>query len=223
MKTITQTDINRVCEILKENQSLTSYEDLIKKLQETPIIPSLYVLTYLKKVNDLMDSCKIKNAKRMEFDLEKWKKALQMNHELELGAFIETTDTLEGAFWLIYHALDRQNKFCDWDDSKAIQTKKGRCEEDNHLENIEEPIVPLTELQQKNFDKISEKHGAYYAKEKYLDNFNPSDQELKVIHGWDEDSAKLIQNEIYYICSACSEALANGDGGMPICDSEIGE
>ena len=196
MDDISQKQINQIITILQADKS-EEVTKLVNALKNTDIIPAMYMMVYIKKINGLMEKCKLKDEKRMKFDMEAWKKIMQQNYQLELDAFIDTPEKLDGAYWLVYHAIERLNMFCDYDDSKAPLTKRGRCECEYHDEWMEE------ENKQEGMEK------------------NPV-TDLTVTHGFDEDSAKILHNEVYYICKHCSKVGEEQDGGYPVCDTEVG-
>ncbi len=198
MDQISQKQINKIITILEADKSEEVIK-LINALKKADIIPAMYMMVYIKKINGLMKKCEIKNNEmKLRHDIEQWKKILDQNYQLELNAFIDTPEKFSGAFWLVYHAIERLNKFCDFDDSNAPPTKRGRCECEYHEEWMEE------ENKKEGMEK------------------NPV-TDLTVTHGFDEDSAKMLHDEAYYICKHCSKVGEEQDGGYPVCDTEVGE
>ena len=224
MDQISQKELDKVVRFIKNSDyQADDIQKIADKISKADIIPAMYMMVYVKKVYELMKKCEKKDTKRLEFDHEKWKEIMKMNYQLEIETFTDTPDTFEGAFWMAYHAVDRLNKFCDYDDSKASPTKMGRCENpDDHFENVDEPIVTLTTEGKKEYDEYALKNGVYQAMKKFPDYFNPV-TELTAVNGFDEDSAKMLHSEVYYICKHCINANEEQDGGNPVCDSEVGE
>lgn len=234
MDQISQKQINRIIEILEGENRTEETIDLANTLKAAEIIPAMYVLTYLKVIDGIRKKTQVldessetsKKYKYKKDDYESFIEELKKHWQLGISYFIDTPEKFETAMSFLYNALERKDMFCDYDDSKAAPTKIGRCENpDDHYEAIDyKPIVPLSEEQQKRFDELCEKENMSVVMDskEFIEHFNPSNQELVAVHGWDEEAAKLLHREVYYICKHCQKQGENGDGGYPICDTELG-
>lgn len=120
---------------------------------------------------------------------------------------------------MIFNALEREGKICDFRDSVNSDKKFGRCQSDEHYEVIDdEPVIPLTEDEQKEFDKLREDgNGEEY--DKLIDKFNP-ETELELTLGQDIDTSKFDDNDTYYVCSKCIEYIRDNGDCEVSCDME---
>ena len=124
MECISQKDIDETIEILKTNK----HNKLAKKLKEADIIPKLYVEAYIESLrNNLKD---IKDPDELGMLSENVPK-------LQLYQIEYSTNKLEAVKSILYNALERKGKFCDFNDSKFHDTvKRGVCQCEDHDSNL---------------------------------------------------------------------------------------
>jgi hypothetical protein len=176
-----------------------------KKEELTPT-QHKYIATYIQRLN--LEVQKIKSIEELD----------KIPHQL--GMFYLKDDApLDILKRALYHAMERKDLICTYDDTKNPKNIRGRCSGENHFENVEESIH-LTDREQKKFDRINEKKGWDAACGAFIDKFNPK-QKLDLVLGYDDDNAKLIENEPNYICPTCMEELNDNADGMVSCDMEI--
>jgi predicted RNA-binding protein (virulence factor B family) len=206
MENISQKDINRAVQLLKDNLMF----EVADAIEKADIIPKLYVYTYFKKVKQELGT----NIERDELQT-------LVDHNSKLGLFFLTDKTLSSVtkiIRLLDNGFEREGKFCDFNDSKfqdKIQIGECQCEE--HNENVGS-IIKLTEDEQKIFDKINETQGWFEACKKFKDKFNPDNQELKPVYFVDEDSAKFEDNPDWW-CETCRDSTEACEIGVS-CDME---
>lgn len=226
MDNISQKSINEIVKILREstaNSNSKQRKVLADELEKAEIIPALYVMTYLQAVNTVRKNTQsIDDEKNMVDDYDKFVQALDHAHTLEMGWLIDDERDFKTIIRFVHQALDRKTQFCDWNDSRLPKTKIGRCEFDEHNEYCDEPLVPLTEVQQITLDRLRKVENFSVLQEKqFQDNYNPEGQELEVLLGWNEESHKLNDDDAHYICKTCMGGVTdNAEGDGPSCDMD---
>lgn len=207
MEGISRKNLNEICKVLETTNNV----ELADTIRDMDIIPKLYAYTYFKKVfselKQLKGDQKSINVDDLEFLSEN-------NSKLQLD-FIKTSTEVNKLFRFLKNGFIREEQFCDFDDSKFLeQTKIGRCESENHLENHYEALIPLTDEQQDKFDEINETKGACESMAMFLENFNPDNQELTAMYYCDEQTKKF-KDKPEWVCRSCADAL-DGD-----CECEV--
>jgi len=220
MEGISRKDLDEICEILemgKYSTSIKHAKELSKKLNDYDIIPKLYAYTYFKKV---FAELKLLRGDGKSIDIDELQQLAENNGKLQLG-FINTSTEANKLAMFLSQGFDREDKFCDFDDSKFHdKTKIGSCQAEDHVESVDEPIIPLTAEEQKDFDMIKDDKGFYEAQLKYASKFNPGNQELTPVYFADEESHKY-NDEPQWICKLCADSLDGGDCDVSVsCDME---
>lgn len=140
--------------------------------------------------------------------------------QLNLGFAPATEKGIEFLKYVLHIAMERKDLICDFNDSKHPLNKIGRCEEPEfHYERATEEIE-LTEKEQIVFDNINDKFGWDEACKHFDDKFNPDDQELTLTLGYDEENAKFIDTESYYVCKKCLNEINENSDGSVCCDMD---
>ena len=138
----------------------------------------------------------------------------------QLGIFkLKEENSLNVLKRAIRNAMDRKDLICDYDDSKHPSESTGKCQDEEHYENVQENYL-LNEEQREVFDKISNKQGWYEACKHFDEILNPENQKLKLTLGYDDDNSKLNDNEPIYICETCMNVLVDNADGMVSCDMD---
>lgn len=140
MEKISQKSINKIIEYLESVVRTEESINLANELKAVEIIPALYVMTYLQAVDKIRRDTQVPDtssdiSKKYKFkkdDYEKFSKAINQQYHLELSHLIDSPEKFEGAMWLLYQALDRKDKFCDYDDTKLAKTMIGKCQYEDH-------------------------------------------------------------------------------------------
>lgn len=221
---------------LKNEKYWQVLEFLDKQVEEKKLAPELllnfktmirdnkYVSTYIRalklkmeNINTLDDLANLQITQRDSKSFaDKIPHEIQNIFEAWSFSAIET-DPVKAVNKLIKDALNREGKICDFRDSVLPETKIGRCESDNHYENVEDS-VELTDEEQEKFDAINEKDGWDSACIAFDDKYNPPNQTLRKTLYSDDDTAKFNDTHAEYICDTCYEDL---DGDCEVsCDME---
>lgn len=256
MENISQKDLDKIVSILEKIKET----ELAERIKSAEIIPALYVMNYLESVDDIRKKSKVidehmkaEGLKRsdgsphMRNDLTTFQKNLNKCHTgLELDYVVRDTEKtdepkFEGMCELLGNALKRKILICDFDDSKFPDTKIGRCENDEHWENIDgTPIIPLPDnlkasldAMTEHWDKIiegtieptkEEKEEDFEdieTKEPYVNYFNPANQKLTLCFDADYESKKYINKYPVYTCSRCIDEYDGEDSCDISCDRDF--
>lgn len=210
MEFITRNQVNRMSELL-ESVDTDEGRKLSNTLKKADIIPKLYQYAYVESLHKLL--AKFKSVDKLVENLK-----YSYSHEKYL---IEKENPLNAVKGILAKAHERQNEICDFEDSTLDQHSMGKCQDENHLEGIDQDI--LTEEESKTFDKINEEKGYIEACDHFIDKFNPEDQALTLILNFNDDETKCIKDDGYYVCDSCLEAIQdNGDGNIS-CDLEMAD
>lgn len=218
MEGISRKDLDEICKVLRSGcEPEKECYRLAKTLEDFDIIPKLYAYTYFKKVFQELTSLK---GDSKSFNVDELEQLIENNEKLQLY-FIKTSSEANKLLMFLNHGFERENQFCDFDDSKFHnKTKIGSCQSEDHYDTWDEPIMPLTEEEQKEFDKIQETDSGYDAMLKFSKNYNPDNQELTPVYYPDEESHKY-KDEPEWICERCSDALDGGDCDISVsCDMD---
>lgn len=222
MEGISRKNIDNICDILKQTSLIHTNGEknpsqLAKILEDYDIIPKLYAYTYFKKVFVELTSLKGDNK---SIDMDELEQLVDTNEKLQLD-FIKSRTEANKLLMFLKTGFERESQFCDFDDSKFHdKTKIGSCQNEDHYENIDEPIISLTEKEQKEFNEITETNSRYEAMIKFEKNYNPDNQELTAVYYPNEESHKY-RDEPEWICKTCSDGLDGGDCEVSVsCDME---
>ena len=181
-------------------KSIDRFAEDLKPIQQK------YVATYIQRL--YLELEKIKTIEELD----------KLPHHL--GMFHSKDDTgLDILKRAMYNAMERRDLICDYKDTQLPMKKRGICQDENHYENVEEDIV-LTDKERKQFDKINEKHGWVTACSKFDYRFNPTNQELTLVLGYDEDNSKMTEDGAVYVCKTCLEVINDNADGIVECDME---
>lgn len=203
MEGISRKDLDIVVNVLT-NTGHDEYVKIAEKITKMDIIPKLYVYTYVKKVRDEL---KLLKGDQKSIDQDEFESLIEEQSKLQLHMFNTSTEANK-LLKFLENGFTREHQFCDFDDSKFHgQTKIGPCESEDHNEIQDEPVTPLTDEEQKEFDKIEDEKCWDDAREKFQKNFNP-DVELKPIWYPDDETKKWDDEDVRWICHGC---LTNND------------
>lgn len=210
MEKISQVDIDKAIEVLKDNLLF----EVANRIATAEIIPKLYAETYIEALN-----IKLKEIN----DNESLQDLSAEIPQYQLDSIIRANTKLSAVKAVITNALERKGQFCDFNDSMFNdKTKIGKCECDQHSDNINHRLV-LDESEQKEFDKIMYTEGYFEAYAKFESKLNPDNQELKPVYMPDEDTHKW-KDDPYWYCKTCYDSLDGGDGEFDVsCDMEMAE
>ncbi len=135
MENISRKDLDRISQILANHVNTDESINLADKLSKADIIPKLYVYTYFKKIYTELSTLKVYSR---DFDYETFESFLDESYALGLTG-IKNKRELRIIFNILIRGFERENTFCDFDDSKFhSQTKKGECQNYDHHENDHE-------------------------------------------------------------------------------------
>lgn len=216
MESISRFDLDLICKILAKDVGTKQSKNLAKILGDVDIIPKLYAYTYFKKVLDVLNDLKVHGNSLNMDDICEYNNE---NPKLQLDIFSNVTE-IKKLVTFLRNGFDREKQFCDFNDSKFHdQTKIGRCQEENHYEVVDQPLIPLTNEEQKEFDRIAEQHGLYIAQTTFVDNFNPDNQKLTPTFYCDEETQKFKDDPVW-VCEACSDSLSEDCDCMVSCDMD---
>lgn len=214
-----ETNYYKILEFLdKKVESNELLLDDVKAFKEI-IRDNKYVSTYIRSLKLKMEPYKtIDDFIRTMDKMESNKKTFDDVVEYEVRQILDSIwsyepgkDPIKMIHYIITQAMEREGKICDFRDSVNPDKIFGRCQSDEHYEAIDdEPIIPLTEEEQKEFDKLREEgNGDEY--DKFIDKFNP-EQELELTLYQDCDINKFDDNHAEYVCSKCMDYIRdNGD------------
>ena len=144
MEFITRNQVNRMSELLKSVDT-DEGRKLSNTLKKADIIPKLYQYAYVESLHKLL--AKFKSVDKLVENLK-----YSYSHEKYL---IEKENPLNAVKGILAKAHERQNEICDFEDSTLDQHSMGKCQDENHLEGIDQDI--LTEEESKTFDKKMKK------------------------------------------------------------------
>lgn len=207
MEGISRVDLDKAVQVLRDNLMF----EVADKIEKADIIPRLYIATYVQALSNALKDLK---------DVEDLEDQDATTPKLQIHQITYSKNKLEAVKGVLYNAMQRQDQFCDWDDSKFHnKTKIGKCECEEHYEHTESNTVELTEKEQKKFDRLNETKGHYFACKDFDYKFNPDDQTLKPVYYSDEDTHKW-KDEPEWWCEKCCDSN-DGDGDFDVsCDME---
>ena len=211
MEGISRKDLDRISQILANHVSTDESIQLAKKLTEFDFIPKMYAYTYLKRFYQ-----EIKDIKSTDLD------ELPVEEYDGLDLEIISPNNLSGIKRLLKIAFEREDYFCDFDDSRFHgQIKSCQCQSEQHMDNID-PHEILSEEDFAEFSEIQETKDWDTAIEKFLDKLN-----LVTICSafyYPHESTKKYADDPEWCCKICGEAAEGGDEEFDVsCDMEIGE
>lgn len=194
MENISQKDINAILHTLRT----FSNGELADKLEKIDVIGALYVVNYLKVLNQLREKTRVPDtsseiSKKHNFtkdDFKGFKEELKKNYHLELHYLIDTPEQFEGMMHLLYHALEREHLICDFDDGVHPKTKIGKCQNEDHYD---------------------------------ICDADPVDEELTLTYSYSEDNHKMDKQDPYYHCKKCQADINENAEGYVACDTELSE
>lgn len=148
MENISRINLDKICQILKEDVKTEEAINLAKKLNDFDFIPKMYVYTFLKR---FYKEIKEVNTGTIE-DLD-----MEMLYGLSLE--IVTKSNLNGFKELLRIAFERENYICDFDDTKNSNKMFGVCQNEDH-DNEDNPeqeitLVLMPDEDNKKFDDNS--------------------------------------------------------------------
>ena len=187
-----------------------------------------YVSTYIRSLQKMMKNYNDVDDLIRAIDLDYNSKSFQtkLDYELEnildlgYGSKTWTQDPIKIINTIIFSAMQREGKLCDFRDSVNPQTKIGRCEAEEHCELLIEGNQ-LTSEQKQKFDFINKNEGWKKACDSLEDELNPPNQELSLLLYSDEDTNKFDDNLTCYSCKACSEYSSENSDCEVSCDMEV--
>lgn len=217
MDNIDRKQLDRICELLRENTATSNTNEKLKLadvLEKADIIPKLYQAAYVEAEFQKMKDVDEKTDLKEKF---KWK----MEYYVQ--------DIVEGKPLRVVHSLlrkahDRRDEICDFADAVQPEQIKGRCQYENHSENLDyTPIVPLSESQQKEFDKLCEDENSCVIEvlPQFIDHFNPDNQNLQLILDFGDDESKVQKDGGHYACDRCMEEIRDNSEGNISCDLDM--
>jgi hypothetical protein len=179
---------------------------------KTMIRDNKYVSTYIRSLRLKMDGFKSTDDFIKAMDKHTMTKGIEDVVEYEVRQLMDSiwdykagVDPIQVINDIIYNALEREGKICDFRDSVNPDKIFGRCQNDQHQEVIDDiPVIPFTEEEQKEYDRMCEDEDGNEAYHKFIDNFNP-ETELELTLGQDMDINKFDDSDTYYICGKCME------------------
>jgi len=214
MEGISRKDLNRISQILSNHVNTDESIKLATKLTEFDFIPKMYAYTYFKRFYQEIEDIKTTNIDVLDAEM------------LEgLDLHLVTQHNLNGIKRLLKNAFDREDCFCDFEDSKYNgQTKMCQCQSDEHFEDIQEHEI-LSEKDYTEYQKMRETdEGADKAEEIFHDRLNPVTK-CTPFYMPNEYNHKY-DDEPTWTCKICSDKFDGGDydGDFTVsCDMEIGE
>lgn len=195
---------------------------------KTMIRDNKYVSTYIRSLKLKMEGFSSTNdfVKAMD-KMETNKKTFDDVVEYEVRQLMDSiwdykagVDPIKVINDIVFNALEREGKICDFRDSVNPDKIFGRCQSDEHQEVIDDiPVIPFTEKEQKEYDRICEDEDGNEAYDKFIDNFNP-EQELELTLGQDIDIHKFDDSDTYYICGKCMDYIRENGECEVSCDME---
>jgi hypothetical protein len=219
MEDITKIDVDRIIALLKENTATSNVAEKIKLaeiLEKAEIIPNMMIATYVKAVNRAIKTIEVKQDDQIDGEtingLNNELKSLNLDH------VNYSKSKLEAVKVMFDYAEERKNMICDFDDSKHPRTIIGRCQYENHYEDID--ISSLTEDEQKAFEELNEAENWFVACDKFKDKLNPDNQTLTITLSIDDDQKKYDDQDPEYVCERCMEEIADNCEGYASCDME---
>jgi hypothetical protein len=184
-----------------------------------------YVSTYIRALKLKMVDYKSIDDFIKKMDKHEVSKSFEDVVDFQIRDVLDSTwsvkqgiDPIEVINNVIYHAMEREGKICDFRDTVNPSKKFGRCESDRHSEIVEDD-VSLTDEEQKIFDKIIEKDGYDSACDKFIDKFNPK-QELHLVLYSDDDTSKYLDDLAEYVCQKCVDDANENAEYEVSCDME---
>lgn len=220
MEDITRIEVNRIIELLRENTATSNVHEknkLAEALEKAEIIPNLMISAYVKAVNRAIKTIKIKQDDQLDGEtitgLDNELKLLNLDH------INFSKSKLEAVKVLFEYAEERKNLICEFDDSKHPRTKTGRCQYENHYDDLDVGSF-LTEDEMKKFDILNDTKGWYSACKEFEDKLNPDNQEITITLNIDDDQHKYDDTDAEYVCKTCMEEIADNGCGYASCDLE---
>ena len=197
-------------------EALTSFKETIRD--------NKYISTYIRSLKSKME--KINSIEDVRRDIARSTRLFDSSVSYEVKSLLRSIpnytpniDPVNIINDIIYNALDREGKICDFRDSIFPDTKIGRCEYGNHGEDIPVEDI-LTEKQNEKFKEIGKKQDWGTAYEYFEDELNPSNQELTMILYQDEDTHKFVDDESCYACKTCCDGMSESGDCEVVCDME---
>lgn len=194
MEDISRKQLDRISILLQNHIGTDESIKLASKLTNADIIPKLYVYTYLKKIRETMKEWKV-NSK--EFDMEEWESLADQLPALNLNIFRNKRE-VRVASEFIHNAFEREDKFCDFDDSKFHGERMiGSCQNEDHETSV-------------------------WDGENYVEKKNEN-LVLQAVYMPDEFTAKFEDTPEWW-CKDCCDALDPGDCDVTVsCDMDMEE
>src|SRR5690348_17341831 len=124
MEGISRKDIDQAVSVLRTE----GFDDVADKIEKFDIIPKLYVYTYLKSVKNLFDELRGDDKK---IDPEDFINTIETKDKLQLDFLNDSqiSSNIKKLQQFIFNAFERENQFCDFDDSKYHnKTRVGKCQ-----------------------------------------------------------------------------------------------
>lgn len=208
MEDISRKDIDRIVQLLANHVNTEESIRLAKALTDADVIPKLYQRAYVESLYLVMSKCKTVDA-------------FEENYNFGYEKYILKSDDIYNAVLQILHkAHERQDEVCDFADSPLPETKIGRCEDDDHIENCE-GSVELTEEEQELFNKLNEDDDDPW--EHFEDKINPPDQHLTLILDYNDDETKVRKDHGHYVCDTCLDVIIDNSDGAISCDMDLAD
>lgn len=214
MEDITRQDINKILESLRKDPETSKLADT---LENADIIPNLMIATYVKAVNRAIKTIEIKQDD--EQDGESINGLDNENNKLNLVHVNYAKSKLEAVKVLFECAEERKDLICEFEDSKHPRTITGRCQYEDHYEDME-VSEKLTEDELKEWEKINDEENWYVACDKFKDKLNPEDQTLTITLNIDDEQHKFDDRDPEYVCERCMEVVTDNGCGFASCDME---
>ena len=142
MEGISRKDLDRICQLLNTHVGTEEAAKLADILDKADVIPKLYVYTYFKKVHDELKTLQ-GDSKRI--DQDELEQLMEAKPKLQLYGITGSGVKVIAVMKILGHGFERENMFCDFDDSRFHgQVKYGKCEcEDHEVGELDSPAAKL--------------------------------------------------------------------------------
>ena len=217
----------QVLEFLDTKQQANEIDADVLKSFKASIRDNKYVSTFIRALKNDLEGISnfddfIRKMDKMQNNKKTWDDVVPYHVREALQSTFSVTqgiDPVKTLHYVIDNAIEREGKICDFRDSVNPDTKIGSCQNDEHLEIIDyQPIIPLTEDEQIVFDRIAKEESIDAACDKFIEKFNPDNQELELALGQDIDTNKFDDSDTYYICKKCMDSVKENNDCEVSCD-----